>query len=140
MSSMRFRQGYLDREQEVKRLFAESELEFLGEKLATYPGLFVHLGYPVAHPEVYLDELQPVFANLMEDFDDETIRARREKEHQEQENAFTQEIGFMLQEDIEWWEEQARKKREREQEDQRAASWADASQDAFSDEGETLWF
>ena len=46
----------------------------------------------------------------------QTIRARREKEHQERESAFTQEIGFQWQEDIDWWEEQARKKREREQE------------------------
>ena len=50
--------------------------------------------------------------------------------------------GFQWQEDIDYWEEEARKKREREQEDedQRVASWADASQDAFSDEGEVEWY
>ena len=116
MSTRRIRQAYLDREKQVQRLFAESELGFLGEELATYPGLFCHLGYPVAYPEVYLDEVQPIFKQLMEDFDDETIRARREKERQEQEDSFTEEIGFQWQEDIDWWEEQARKKREREQE------------------------
>ena len=56
----------------MQRLFAERELQILGEELATFPGLFVHLGYPVAHPEVYYKELQPIFAQLMEDFDDET--------------------------------------------------------------------
>ena len=150
MSSMRIRQGYLDREEEVQRLFAETELQFLGEEFATYPGLFVHLGYPVAHPEVYLDELQPIFAQLMEDFDDETIQARREKERQEREYSFTEEIGFQWQEDIDYWEEQAQQKRERqqeelwadelEQEEQRRVNWAEASQDDWPDEGETIWF
>eukprot|EP00973_Karenia_brevis_P074741 10386838-Karenia_brevis.AAC.1 len=91
-----------------------------------FPGLFVHLGYPVAHPDIYREELQPVFDQLMREFDDETIRKNAELARGKREQAFVDEIGFQWQEDVDWWEEQARARRERLEQEERE-SWADAS-------------
>ena len=103
----------------MQSLFSQEELAFLGDRLAQYSGLFTHLNYPVADPDFYKAELQPIFKALMEQYDEETIQQRRAFERGRREQEYLETIGFQWQEDIDFWLEQERKKREREEEEAR---------------------